>query len=251
MKKQNKSFTLIELLVVIAIIAILAAILLPALQSARERGRSASCISNLKQIGSAVQQYLPDNSDYFPLHRHRVPPYTWHCKLAPYLGVGQDAYMPGIFFCPSDMTLENRVNSDGEGGNLDDEFFLSSYIVNRMSGYGDATSIDYRLKASEMRRPSVYIHITDRNTKELPSNASFWDFRPTQANAMKHTSSGKPIIGYKAHSSRANVGHGDGSVTAEEFPEEVFTNMDLPKDTTSIWNAKFNPRMIASFSTGQ
>ena len=62
----RSAFTLIELLVVIAIIAILAAILLPALQSARERGRSASCQSNLKQLGAVMAQYQGDFDDYIP-----------------------------------------------------------------------------------------------------------------------------------------------------------------------------------------
>jgi prepilin-type N-terminal cleavage/methylation domain-containing protein len=62
-RQRSRGFTLIELLVVIAIIAILAAMLLPALATAKEKGRRAKCICNLRQIGTALLVYGGDNQD--------------------------------------------------------------------------------------------------------------------------------------------------------------------------------------------
>ena len=63
---KKTGFTLIELLVVIAIIAILAALLLPALASAKESGRSAKCLSNMRQVGLGIYMYKDDYDDHLP-----------------------------------------------------------------------------------------------------------------------------------------------------------------------------------------
>ena len=65
--RTHRGFTLIELLVVIAIIAILAAILLPALQQARERATAIKCTSNLKNLSTVAAMYMDGNADYFPV----------------------------------------------------------------------------------------------------------------------------------------------------------------------------------------
>ena len=90
---MKKSFTLIELLVVIAIIAILAAILMPALQQARERARTTSCINNLKTIGMAIQFYGDFSNGFLPCttstHCSSTPPCRTHWTR--YFAAGSDS----------------------------------------------------------------------------------------------------------------------------------------------------------------
>ena len=70
--KRIKGFTLIELLVVIAIIAILAALLLPALAKAKAKALQATCMSNMKQIATAAEMYVGDNEGVYLIARHNT-----------------------------------------------------------------------------------------------------------------------------------------------------------------------------------
>ncbi len=110
---KRKHFTLIELLVVIAIIAILAAMLLPALQNARESGKRIKCVNNLKQIFTGLAQYGNDFG-YYPAAKPKVyencNKQWWYFRVAPYLGMNgapttwQEASKirtTGVFGCPS------------------------------------------------------------------------------------------------------------------------------------------------------
>ena len=112
MQGKKFGFTLIELLVVIAIIAILAAILFPVFAQAREKARAISCLSNLKQMGTAAMMYVQDYDEIYPLAAtidaggNRV---DWRVVLLPYIKNGtvgaatvvDTTVIGGIFSCPS------------------------------------------------------------------------------------------------------------------------------------------------------
>ena len=136
--KSSFSFTLIELLVVIAIIAILAAILLPALNSARERGRTANCISNQKQMALACGMYAEDNDNFAPTNNptHNIYAGYWMISISSYVG-GNSKF----FTCPS-YAGEKIDNSSCDfalvnGGASD--MFSGSYGMNGRVGNNDSS----------------------------------------------------------------------------------------------------------------
>lgn len=104
---MKRGFTLIELLVVIAIIAILAAILFPVFAQAREKARQTSCLSNEKQIGLGMMQYVQDYDETYPLSEQGAPNNKpWQDQVAPYIKNGEQSGgvyygRGGVWECPS------------------------------------------------------------------------------------------------------------------------------------------------------
>jgi prepilin-type N-terminal cleavage/methylation domain-containing protein/prepilin-type processing-associated H-X9-DG protein len=138
-RPRSSGFTLIELLVVIAIIAILAAILFPVFAQAREKARAITCLSNEKQIGTAILMYAQDYDEavvpwvsccrttatYTPAYDLEVQDRVWTGKLQPYikngLGWGVSGQAPkGAFACPSWnkdrwLAAADKADCDGNG----------------------------------------------------------------------------------------------------------------------------------------
>ncbi len=234
-KRKCNHFTLIELLIVIAIIAILAAMLLPALNNARERGKMIQCASNLNQIGKAELLYANDNGDFItPLNLGS----SWDSKVAGGWWVNLLAckYLPvpgwynsppgtgpfteeerladvesGVFRCPS------VVSTEGWGGGVG----ISSEVVNHtLTDYGKS------IKLSRVKKASAWVLIADSSQTDTLG----MPIKPSRGFRCPHNwaSSSSYIIDCR-HNSRANGVMVDGhyaSRTREEWESAFFCDGD-------------------------
>jgi prepilin-type N-terminal cleavage/methylation domain-containing protein/prepilin-type processing-associated H-X9-DG protein len=161
---RRYAFTLIELLVVIAIIAILAAILFPVFAQARDKARSAACLSNCKQIGTAVMMYTQDYDELYywqaawdeedelgagswgPTYRSYV---RWSARHLPYIK------NEGVFLCPSDKNRRRGYCAPPGGGGCVP--FPQSYGANLMLMTYTAAPVSL----AQIQRPAEKIFIAE------------------------------------------------------------------------------------------
>lgn len=262
---DGKNFTLIELLIVIAIIAILAALLLPALNKARDKGKMIRCASNQKQIGTALHMYAQDFGDIVTLYIARGSnPVTYAALLSnklrefyglnPYYGLNTN-YLDSldVFTCPSILPFGPAPKKGFDGGPR------STYTkgVNHLAIYGTvANAKGHPLTQEDVSTdPFVYRGEPDKNSFIAPLHSikspskffalgcSYATAQDCQWYSISFTSTSAGIM--MIHNGKANIlwidGHVDSN-SAGDIVEKTRIGLDSKYKNGCYFDKAMFPR---------